>query len=169
MLLSKMEIDVSNLKQLDEACDIASEYSCPAIVVPPTIVTPAVIKRGILRGKWKIVTLVDHPKGKQYRDQKFRGMPSDSLQADGYEVLLTEGNKNEVHREVQWLSNFFDQYFAPITELRFTIGIGLDNRDGDFIESICEAASKIPSPSFIRNTHLTKLPSALGSSKETEW
>jgi len=166
--LHKLEIDVTNSKQINEAAQIATEHFCAAVVVTPELVQDTLIARNMYRGKWKIISTVDTPKGLQFADNKFRGMPVQSLSADGYEILLTYGEKNDIAREIKYLNQFYKGHFSPLTEFRYTLDFGTDKRDEKFVQNVCDIITKISMPSFLRNTHLCKVSATAGSKSSLE-
>jgi len=161
--MRKVELDVNKQSQLNSATEFTRRHMCPAIVVSPDLVTGAHIARSVSRSNHKIITAVDWPKGTQYLSDKFRGMPSESISADGFEILLTANGKLGILKEIKFLSNFFRDHFPPTIELRFVLGWHMQDRTVDQFEYMVDACKQIPNPTLIRTTHLTKISSANGS------
>lgn len=158
--MHKIEIDVTKPAQLRAATDFAVKHKCPALVVNPDLVTAALIGRGMTRGRYKVITGVDWPKGLQYHSDKFRGFPSESLKCDGFEILLTPRDKLGIQHEVRYLSKFFRDYVPPTAELRFVLGIHNPGRTMDHMIDMIHALAVIPNFAVLRTTHLTKIVSA---------
>ncbi len=162
-MLNTVEIDVHKKQQIKQALDFAHANRVPAVVIDPESINDAVVYRSIIRGKFKIICMVDWPKGERYYIDKFRGLPQESLNADGYEILLTPGDKAKCIKEIKYLSDFVKQYFTTTTEIRFVLGHTLANRDDSDIDAMLECIKQIPLPAFIRTTNQTKVSSSDGS------
>ena len=159
----KVEIDVLKRSDLDIATRFMIKHKCPTLVVAPELVQTATINRALGRGEYKIFTAVDWPKGNQFLSDKFRGMPSESVNVDGFEILLTAGRQTAISKEIKFLADFFRDYFPPTTELRFVLGWFAPGRNQEQFEHMLEACNKVVGPALIRTTHLTKLTSVDGS------
>jgi len=133
------------------------------MVVAPDLVRATTVNRALGRGSFKIFTAVDWPKGNQHLSDKFRGMPSEAINVDGFEILLTTNGKAAVSKEVKFLSTFFRDHLPPTTELRFVLGWFAPGRKPEHFEYMLEACKQIAAPALIRTTHLTKLTSVDGS------
>lgn len=156
--LSNVEIDVTKQDQLQDACLLAVKHHVQAIVVTPDLVPASIIMRGIKAGKFSIIALIDCPKGEQYSRDKFRGIPAEALNADGYEILLTaRPTQSEIISEVKYLSDFCRTYLST-PEIRFILNLDNPPRSRDTIKHMLLACRQIPMPSMIRNTCLTKVP-----------
>lgn len=162
------EIDVNKQAQIRPATQFIVKYKCPAIVVTPELVASAIIDRGILHGRHQVICAVDWPKGTQYMSEKFRGMPADSLTADGYEILLTAMDPDAITREVKFLRSFFDMHFNQLVELRFVLGYYNQGRTQEQFDAMIGACKSIAAPAMVRTTHLTKLSSADGSAQSQQ-
>ena len=163
IMMNKIEIDATKENQVLQGTEFARRHKCPALVVPPDLVRPATVARAMARGSHKIICTVDWPKGTQYMSDKFRGMASEAVHADGFEVLLTPGGKLNIQKEVKFLDGFFRDHFDPTIEFRLVLGWYAQNRDADQIKHMVEAVRQIPTPMLIRTTHLTKIPAAKAS------
>lgn len=161
--MHKVEIDISKQNQIAQATEFIKRYKCPAIVIPPDLFTNTNIVRSVAMSPHKIITTVDWPKGTQFLSDKFRGMASSAIHADGFEILLTPSGKIPTTKEIRFLSEFFADHFPPTVEMRFVLGWFAPNRTEDQIKHMIEACKSIPTPSMIRTTHLTKLAVTQGS------
>lgn len=161
--ISKLEIDVYSSGEIRDAIDFAIKNKCTAIVVPPDLVLQANLARGVHRGKFKIISTVDYPKGVNYCHDKMRGMPVESLSADGFEILLSKGDKASITKEVTTLSKFLRDYLPSTTELRFTLGT--TDKPKDQIETILNAMKLLPQPAMVRTAQLSKVKVSYGTIK----
>lgn len=155
-MLNRLEIDVMQANELIEAARLTVKYKLPAMVVHQDLSAEAFIIRGQLGGRFSIITPVDWPKGITYGMNKMRGLSTDSLEVEGFEILLTGGkNLIETKNEVKILTNFIKQHLSEQHEIRFVLGTQI--RDEDNIKVICEALKGIRTPKFIRNDTQLKL------------
>ncbi len=159
-MMVKIEVDATKENQVLHGTEFVRRHKCPALVVSPDLVRSATVARAMARGSHKIICAVDWPKGTQFNRDKFRGMASEAVHADGFEVLLTPGSKLNITREVKFLSNFFRDHFDQTIEFRLVLGWYAQNRDDEQIKHMVEAVRQIPTPTMIRTTHLTKIPAA---------
>lgn len=158
MALSKLEIDVPRIEHLKEAADLAKKHSCYALIVAPDLVTAANMTRAVKQAKFKILTTVDQPRGDLYGKEKFRGLPTEAMNAEGYEILLTpKQTAHEVLAEVRYLSEFCQQYFGIVSEIRFVLDVNQPGRGPEFVANVLNACKLIPLPALIRTTHHTKI------------
>lgn len=155
-----VEIDVIKHQQLRNAVDLAARHNCPAIVVMPEYVKEARVMRGIARGRFKIISAIDWPKGDKFNTDKFMGLQRDALEADGFEILLTARHQNDTLKEVKYLSKFAQQYLNPTFEMRAVLGCYATSRTEDHLINMCKALNQTPNITMIRTTHLTKINAA---------
>ena len=104
VFLSNVELDVPKQTVLRPASEFALRYNCSAVVVPPELITNACIARAMARSRHKVIAAIDCPKGNQFMADKFRGVPSESLNCDGFEIMLTPTGNVDIKREVKFLS-----------------------------------------------------------------
>lgn len=161
--MRKVELDITKEAEIRPATEFVKKYKLPAVVVSPELVTSASIARALARNQHKIITMVDWPKGTQHLANKFRGMPSESLKSDGFEILLTPVNTPNIRKEIRFLSDFFIEHFPPTIELRMVLGWYGPGREEKHFEDMLEILKTIPSPQMVRLTHLTKLNSTNSS------
>lgn len=161
MTLTKIELDIYKHNEIKEACEFAFKYRCPVIVVPPELVSQARLHRGVAQGKFKIVSSIDAPKGINYAHNKLRGVPVEAMSADGFEIMLTGGDKKAIVNEIKFLSTLSRDYFPPGTEVRFTLGV--DKRDSEQVKNMLEAFKAVPQPALLRTTPLTSVKVASGT------
>lgn len=154
-IIASLEIDVMQSNELIEAFDLAVKNNTQAMVVHPDLISNALQLRAVKQGRFKIIAPVDWPKGETKMMAKFQSMKLDALQADGYEILLTEyDNPNDIKKEITTLSQFVRTHLHKLAEVR--IVIGSITRSPEFVEMVSELICKCPSPNMIRNDHLTK-------------
>jgi hypothetical protein len=145
---------VMQASELQEAAQLAAKYQMPALIVHPGLSGEAILARGKLSGKFKIITPVDWPKGDVFGMNKLRGLSTDSLETDGFELLLTPGkNEIETRNEAKVLTEFIRAHLAEEVEVRFVLGALV--RPPEEVERLCAGLLKIRTPAMIRNdTHL---------------
>lgn len=146
-VLNKLEIDVMQVNELGDASALAVKYNIPALVVHPAIAGEAHIARGRMQGRYDILTPIDWPKGESFGMSKLRGLSTDALEADGFEILLTP-NKTEIEtrNEIQALTKFIRNHLSEHVEIRYVLGT--QSRD---IEPLCRGILHTPTPDMIRN------------------
>jgi hypothetical protein len=122
-ILNKLEIDVTQANEVQEATSFAAKYNLPALVVHPSLALEGIYARGRAGGKYKIITPIDWPKGENFGMLKMRGINLDALDTDGYEILLTP-NKTEIEtrNEIQVLTEFIRSHISTTAEIRFVLG-----------------------------------------------
>jgi deoxyribose-phosphate aldolase len=156
IIFTKLELDVMQTNELEEAAHLAVKYKFPAMVVHPFIATEAIFMRGKAQGRYKIYTPVDWPKGDNFGMLKMRGLSSDALDADGFEILLTGGKTLiDTRNEAKTLTAFIKTQISEMTEVRFVLGT--IQRPIENILEICEALKDVRMPAMIRNDHHLRL------------
>jgi len=155
-MLNRLEIDVMQANELVEASQLIVKHKLPAMVVHPDLSSEAFIHRGRLGGRYKLITPVDWPKGATFGMNKMRGLSTDALEVDGFEILLTGGmNLIETRNEAKLLTKFIKQHIDEQVEVRLVLGTQL--RDEDNIKAICEALLDVRMPACVRNDTQLKL------------
>lgn len=148
-IYSKLEIDVMQVNEIQEAVHLAIKHRLPAIVVHQTLSGDAIMARSRAGGKFKIITPVDWPKGEIFGDLKLRGLSFDSIETDGFEILLTAGkSETDTRNEAKVLTEFLKSRIGDHVEVRFVLGTG--SRSYDQVESICKSLSGVRTPAAIR-------------------
>lgn len=159
--LPRLEIDVMQANELAEASELAVKHKIPALVVHQSLASDALIYRGKVNGKFKIITPVDWQHRDAYGLMKLRGLPVDALETDGFEILLTPNKSlHETKNEANVLTKFIHGNISPMSEIRFVLGVHNRNTDQDNYESIytmCDALLSVPMPNYIRTDHQLKL------------
>lgn len=149
-MLNQLEIDVMQANELIEASQITSKYKLPALVVHPDLSSEAFILRAQLQSKYKIITPIDWPKGNNYGILKMRGLSTDALEVEGFEILLTD-NKSlaDTKNEAKAITDFIKHHLTELHEIRFVLGTSCRNEES--VHKICEAIKAVRAPAFIRN------------------
>ncbi len=62
-VLMKLELDIMQANELQQAIELAIEHSLPAIVIHPALYADATMHRLKRRGQFKLIIPVDWPKG----------------------------------------------------------------------------------------------------------
>lgn len=155
-LLSRLEIDVMQANELFESVEIAVKYQVPALVVHPGLAFEAKTLRSTRQGRFKIITPVDWPKGENVGITKFRGLTTESLDADGYEFLLNaKKSVSDIQNEMRVLTDFVRSQISQIAEIRFVFGAQMISEDE--YKNACAALNGIPLPQMVRTDHHIKL------------
>ena len=160
-MFHKLELDVMQANELVEASQLATKHKFPAMVVHPMIATEALMARGMAQGGYKIIIPVDWPKGSAQQKgifgmPKLRGLSTDALDADGFEILLTGGKTiSDTRKEAQVITDFIKTQLAETIEVRFVLGAFF--RTEEVISGMCEALQGVRAPSYIRTDHQLKL------------
>ena len=88
--------------------------------------------------------------------QKMRGLSTDALEVEGFEILLTGGKSLiETRNEAKVLTDFIKKHLSEQHEVRFVLGTQI--RDEDNIKLMCEALKDVRMPTYIRNDTQLKL------------
>jgi len=152
----KLELDVMQTNELEDAAKLASKYKFPAMVVHPLIISEALYLKGRLQGRYSIYTPVDWPKGENFGMVKLRGLSVDALDVDGFEILLTP-NKSlvDTRKEAKEITKFIKNELSELTEVRFVFGTAI--RQPENVADMFEALRDVRMPSMVRNDHHLKL------------
>lgn len=154
-VISKLEIDVMNMNEVTEASQYALKYKLPAIVVHPGLSSEAIIARDRAGGKYNIITPIDWPKGEIFGMNKMRGLYTDNLEADGFEIMLTPDKLElETRNEAKLLTDFIKNRIAEDKEVRFVIGTV--SRSEENVLSMCKGLLTVRTPAYIRTDHNLK-------------
>lgn len=155
-LLNRLEIDVMQANELVEATRLAAKHKLPALIVHPDLSGEAYIARGQVGGKFRLITPIDWPKGQIFGMDKMRGLSTDALEVDGFEILLTGGmTMVETRNEAKYLTTFIKDHLSETTELRFVLGTQLNEEDN--IKQMCTALQDVRMPAYVRNDTQLKL------------
>lgn len=155
-ILNRLEIDVMQANELAEASELAAKHKMPALIVHPDLASEAQIYRGRTGGRYLLITPIDWPKGETFGQNKLRGLSTDALDADGFEILLTGGKSMQDSRnEAKYLTEFIKTHLNPMVEVRFVLGS--NSRSEHNIQKMCEALREVRTPAFIRNDTQLKL------------
>lgn len=139
--------------ELPQACDFASTYQMPSIVVHPVLVQRALQLRDAKKAAFKIITCVDWSRGDQHGINKFVGLSTYAMRADGFEVLLSYRDDQDNSAEVELLTSFIRNYISDTAEVRYVLG-SLD-RSLEEVLAICAGLPK-NGVAYVRNDHHTK-------------
>jgi len=144
----KLEIDVMQASELNEAMELAFVYRMPAIVVHPDLVADAVLQRVKRQATYRIITTVDWPKGEKVGVTKFHSMSVRALSCDGFEIMLGSRSRGEIKAEMLSITEFVRRHLPEVREIRFVLGCL--SRGPATIEDICMAMREVPAPDFLR-------------------
>lgn len=164
-IFNRLELDVMQANELKESVELAQKYSFPAIVVHPGLASDAIGGRGRVRGRFKIITPVDWPKGDNFGLTKFRGLSTDALDADGFEIMLTGGRTEiETRQEANQLTDFIRQHLGEHTEIRFVLGAFV--RDDANLRDMCRGLVGVRTPALVRTDTQLKLQVSKANNEE---
>lgn len=164
-IFNRLELDVMQANELKESVELAHKHNFPAIVVHPGLAGDAIGGRGRVRGRFKIITPVDWSKGDAFGLNKFRGLDTDALDADGFEIMLS-GGKTEIetkHEAIQ-LSDFIRKHLGEQIEVRFVLGAFI--RDDANLISMCKGLLGVRTPAFVRTDTQLKLQVSKANTEE---
>jgi len=155
-ILQRLELDIMQANELLESIQVAIKYQIPAVVVHPSLAGDAINTRGRLRGRFKIITPVDWPKGDNFGTSKFRGLPADAMEADGFEICLT-GDKSvgDTRNEAKAITEFIRAHLGELSDIRFVLGASM--REPTNILQMCEGLQGVRTPTYIRTDTQLKL------------
>lgn len=161
-ITTKLEIDVMQANELVPAIELACKHVMPAIVVHQSLIPQAAIQRIKSKGRFKIIAPIDWPKGDNFSMLKLRGITSNTLGADGFEILLTGGkNEIETRNEASTLTDFIYDTVNRDAEVRFLLGTQM--RSDEEIMRICHGLVGVRSPTMIRVDHHLKVQVTKGN------
>lgn len=148
-IYNRLELDVMQANELNDSVELAYKYKFPAIVVHPGLASDALRARGRVRGQFKIITPVDWPKGDNFGSMKFRGLSTDAIEADGFEIMLTGGKtEGDTRNEAKTLTEFVKNQISEQTEVRFVLGTYL--RSNENILNLCRGLLHVRTPAVVR-------------------
>jgi len=149
-VITKLEVDVLQANELLEASELALKYHLPALVVHPSLMSDALVIRGGFKGRYKLITAVDWPKGDTFGMAKMHGLSIDALEADGYEIILTSGKTvSDTKNEVKALTEFVKVRLSDISEVRFVFNT--NGKDVQVINDFAEGLIGTRTPAYVRN------------------
>lgn len=155
-ILNKLEIDVMQSSELQEAAELAFKHRLAGLVVHPGLAHEAQVARGRTGGKFNLIIPVDWPKGEVSGTRKLRGLSADAFEAEGFEIMLTpSASQGEIQAEALEITRFFRSQLHELTEVRFVLGTS--NRTPDQCASACRGLAAVPLPTLVRNDINTKL------------
>lgn len=155
-ITTKLEVDVMQANELDQAVQLAVIHSLPAIVIHPQLVSEAILNRVRRRGQFKIITTVDWPKGDTFGMNKLRGLTRDMMDTDGYEIIVTGGkNENEARTEARVITDFIRNNLSQNIEVRFVLE-ALTRDENDVLQSAM-VMRDIRGPVLLRTDHHLKV------------
>lgn len=153
-ITTKAEIDVMQAADLDQAAQLAVANTAGALVVHPTLLERAFAFRKRWKGRYPIYTLIDYPKGDLRGENKFRNLTLSMIDADGYEVTLSDAkNEEEATGEAVRILEFVKQRLNR-KPVRFVLGT--ITKSASVIATLCRGLAHINSEFSIRTDQSTK-------------
>lgn len=147
-----------NISDLKDSSELAVKYNIPSLVVNNSIIPEAFTHRARVNGRYNIISPIDWPKGENWLTSKFNNVGVDVLEADGFEILLTPNkSETESRNEASSLTSLIRDRISPTAEIRFVLGPYKENDTPPHFSSF----TKIPTPSIVRNSTLTKAQSGV--------
>ena len=164
LITNKLEIDVMQGTELQEAVELAVTAQMPAIVVHPELAQEANVYRGIRQGRFRIITAVDWPKGDRYAMDKLRDLPVDALSRDGFEILISERkHPSEIKAELLTCFDFIRSHLPEVIEIRIVLGAFM--RDNEFVARVCDVLKNVPAPDMIRTDHHLRVQQSVANAQ----
>jgi hypothetical protein len=154
----KLEIDVMQVSELNEAMELAHVHKMPTVVVHQDLVTDAAMQRVKRQANYNILTTVDWPKGDKFGVTKFHSMSIHALSCDGFEIMLCDRSPGELKAEMLSITEFIKQHLPRTKEIRFVLGC-LSKTPKD-IESLCTIMREVPAPTMLRTDTSLRAPQA---------
>ena len=163
-VINRLEIDIMQVNEITESLMLAYKHSMPSVVVHPSLSSDVIMARSRMGGKFKIITPVDWPRGETFGLSKFTNLSFDSIDADGFEIVLTPGKtKLETKNEALSISAFIKKHVGQSLEIRFVLNC--TQRTDDEILSMCEALTEVSGSTMIRTDISTKLQQSKANSE----
>lgn len=154
-LITKLEVDLFQARELDEAVPLLTAWKIPAIVVHQDLVAKAMMLRAVNQAKFKIFAPFDSPKGLLRSTLKFRDVALNVLSADGFEVQLSSSVTGKLaNQEISEISELVRK-INPMAELRFVLG-ALSTASTIWTHYV-EAIKKFNVGGLIRTDHHTSI------------
>lgn len=148
-IYNRLELDIMQANELRDCMEMAHKYAFPAVVVHQGLTSDAVMLRGRMKAQFKIITPVDWPKGDNFGTLKFRGLSIDSLDVEGFEILLTGGkSETDTRNEAKALTEFIKNHLSDTVEIRFVLGTAM--RDESVIDTLVRGLVGIRMPTMVR-------------------
>jgi len=152
----KLEIDVMQATELEEAIELAHKHAMPAIVVHPDLALEADVVRARRQARCAIYTPIDWPKGETRGIRKLQNMSISALSQNGFEIFLSPTKSaSEAKQEILTLTNFIRDQLPEAVEIRLVLGATI--RDRATIAMYCDILSQIPAPDIIRTDCSTRV------------
>lgn len=118
----KLEMDVIQASELNEAMELAYVHKMSAIVIHPDLVADAIMQRFRRQATYHIITTVDWPKGEKFGVTKLHNMSVRALSCDGFEIMLCTRPPGESKREMLELTEFIRRHLPQVQNIRFVLG-----------------------------------------------
>lgn len=144
----KLELDIMQASELNEAMELAHVYRMNAVVVHPDLVADASMQRVRRQAKYKILTTVDWPKGDKAGVSKFHSMSINALSCDGFEIALGTLPQGMAKAESLAITNFIRTNLPQATEVRYVLGCL--SREQTDIDNLCMGIKETPAPNLLR-------------------
>ena len=147
-LSKKLELDIMQAGELNEAMELAHVYKMNAVVVHPDLVADASMQRVKRQATYQILTTVDWPKGDKPGVSKLHSMSIHALSCDGFEIVLGIKSPGETKAETLSITEFIRRHLPRVQEIRFVLGC-LSREQAD-IDNLCMALREVPAPNLLR-------------------
>ncbi len=155
-IFNRLELDIMQSNELKESIGLAFKYNFPAVVVHPGLIDDAFAARAAVRGRFKIICPVDWPKGDNFSILKFRGLNTEAIEADGFEIVLTGGkSEGDTRSEAIALTEFVKRQISEQNEVRFVLGSSM--RSDDNLAALCRGLLHVRTPALVRTDTQLKL------------
>ena len=144
-----MEIDVAQISEMKDACQLCVSNGMPGIVVHPSLSSNAITERGLIGGMFGIASPIDAPLGHLEGVAKFRHLTTETLEADGFEIYVNMAGKKSIQliRYFTGLHDFVRNRISQVAEIRYAL-VDLNSEN---IKEFITALANSPTPKCIRN------------------
>lgn len=115
-----IDIDVMQPENLVEALQIANSEQFNAIIVPPENTVQAIIAKSRSRSDVELLIGIDWQCQRKGAD-KFRGIPREALEADGYQVVISIDDSSYIPTEILNITDFVDNHIGRSKKLAFVL------------------------------------------------
>ena len=151
-IISKLEIDVLQINELNEAYSLSISNHLNSIIIHPSLSEHAISLRARYKSNIKIIIPIDWQSGSHFASLKLRDLPTDSFECDGFEILLTgDRTPGETTGEATFITEFLKTQLGEHIQVRFIVG-SISRSDENML-NICRGlvAPGVRTPTLLRN------------------
>lgn len=140
---SYLELVVASEDELHKANKLAEKYRCRAMYVPQELTDIACMSRSFSKGRYKIYSMVDYPKGSNFGVDKFKHAGVSNFIVDGYDIILSmDAPIDKVTQEMKSIYSFIRNMIDEHVEICYTLSCS--TRSDNDLSRISAALRNIP-------------------------